>query len=62
VLRVANSALFSGTRECIDVKHAVIRLGAEEVKNILIGVAVMGMFDDNQARQSTLREFSRRLH
>lgn len=58
VLRVANSALFSGTRPCLDVKHAVIRLGAEEVKNILIGVAVMGMFNDSHGLGKVIKDHS----
>lgn len=46
LLRVANSASYRGSKRCSSVAEAVVRLGHREVKQLVLAVATMGLFDD----------------
>lgn len=56
VLRVANSATFAGSNPVDTVGRAVIRLGAGTVREIVIAMTTMGLFDDVTGRGRLVRE------
>ncbi|MFZ9887093.1 MAG: HDOD domain-containing protein [Myxococcota bacterium] len=45
VIRVANSALFGGTREVLSVRDAVVKVGAQQVANIAAAASARSLFD-----------------
>ena len=46
VLKVANSAAFSGVRACDSVQQAVVRLGRDTVREMLVALSALSLFQD----------------
>jgi len=47
VLKVSNSVFFSGAnRQISGIKDAIVRIGFRETKRVVMGMAVMNLFDD----------------
>ncbi|MGM0608510.1 MAG: HDOD domain-containing protein [Candidatus Muiribacteriota bacterium] len=44
ILRIANSAFYSGASEINTIKKAIMRLGIKQVRNILLGISVIKAF------------------
>jgi putative nucleotidyltransferase with HDIG domain len=45
ILRIANSAYFRRGGEISDLRTAIVHLGFSNVRNLVLGVSVMGLFD-----------------
>lgn len=51
VLKLTNSAFYGLAREIYSVKHAVVIVGLEAIKNLVLSASVMDMFKENQQDQ-----------
>jgi HD-like signal output (HDOD) protein len=47
VMKVANSAVYSGGIEVSSLSRAIVTIGFEEVRNIVVGLSLSGMFCDD---------------
>ncbi len=56
IMRMANSAFFSGTKACASVPQAFLRLGARSVREVVASVASMGMFPDISGLGKQIRD------
>ncbi len=57
VLGVANSAAFMSTSNCENLEQALLRLGAQSLRDIVAGVAVVSMFEESaQVDPTNLRK------
>lgn len=50
LLKVANSAFYSPRGSVANVRDAVVRLGFDQVKNLALGISVVGMFERGTQR------------
>ncbi|MDF1543650.1 MAG: HDOD domain-containing protein [bacterium] len=51
VLKLTNSAFYGLAREVDSVKHAVVIVGIEAIKNLVLSASVLGMFKSDQIDQ-----------
>jgi putative nucleotidyltransferase with HDIG domain len=58
LLRLANSALYAPIRPCETVRQAVMRLGRRNLRDMVAGVAVLGMFADVGGLGARMRDHS----
>ena len=58
VLRVANSALFSGSAASKSIQQAIVRLGANMLREVIVSAAVSGLFRDVGGIGKTIRDHS----
>jgi HD-like signal output (HDOD) protein len=56
VLRVANSALFSGLSQSKTVSQAVVRLGSRSLQELVVSITVAGLFKDVHGIGKTIRD------
>ena len=56
LLRVANSALFRASTACNSIEAAILRLGAQTVSELVVGIAAMAMFDDSSGVGKRFRD------
>jgi HD-like signal output (HDOD) protein len=57
VLKLTNSAFYGLTREIESVKHAVLIVGMEAVKNLVLSASVLDMFKGNSVDQEFQESF-----
>lgn len=55
-LAIANSPIFRGLVPCRTIEQAVVRLGAKNVRDVAVGVAVMSMFSDAKEAGQRIRD------
>ena len=55
VLRVVNSALYGRGPACRSAEHAIVRLGARRIRDVVAGAATMQMFDNLKGIGRTFR-------
>ena len=55
VLRLANSAAFAAATPCDTVGRAIVRLGAATVRELVLALATMGLFEDATGRGAAVR-------
>lgn len=56
LLRVANSALFRASAACNSIEAAILRLGAQTVSELVVGIAAMAMFEDSSGIGGRFRD------
>jgi len=59
VLKLTNSAFYGLSREVDSVQHAVMIIGLEAVKNLVLSASVLGMFKSNSSNKAFHDEFWR---
>ena len=59
VLKLTNSAFYGLNREIESVKHAVLVVGMEAIKNLVLSASVLGMFKGNDIDQEFQESFWR---
>ncbi|MCP4604976.1 MAG: HDOD domain-containing protein [Proteobacteria bacterium] len=56
VLRLANTAFFFRGKSVVSIDQAVVRLGRNSVRNVVMAVATMGMFPDVRGHGKAVRD------
>jgi putative nucleotidyltransferase with HDIG domain len=59
ILKLTNSAFYGLSREVDSVKHAVMIIGLEAVKNLVLSASVLNMFKANEANKEYHENFWR---
>ncbi|MCK9223505.1 MAG: HDOD domain-containing protein [Candidatus Muirbacterium halophilum] len=57
LLRVANSAFYAGNSETTSIDNAIMRLGVNQVRSIIIGVSVIKSFDSFSQFEFSIENF-----
>ncbi|MBN2802007.1 MAG: HDOD domain-containing protein [Deltaproteobacteria bacterium] len=56
VIKVANSPLFAPIKPINDIQNAIVRLGAKEIRDVVLGVATMSLFSGSDKLGTMVRD------